>query len=667
MYEIGLIGNPNIGKTTLFNGLTGSNQKTGNWPGVTVGKKEGKYIHKDKSYRIIDLPGTYSLSANSEDERVAMDYIAEGHPDLVIDVVDATNLERNLYLATQIQEMGVKMVLALNMMDEASKIGLDFDLVNLAKDLGVPVVPITASKKKGLEELKNAISLALEEEQNPTKVDYGDENNLIDWLEDKFIQHHTGYPSRWLAIKYAEVDKNLILATRNFGTLSEDSDFQKKIDYLLEEKTSRQLDIIDKKYEHIHRIVLRNLSLPEFPRDSLSQRLDKITTNKYWGIPIFAATMLLVFQLTFFIGEDLLGGFIEGWIDSFQSWSAVKLAAAGVSPFISGFILDGLLAGVATILEFIPIILILFALLSFLEDVGYMARVAYVMDYWMRKFGLQGKSIISMIIGFGCNVPGVMATRMLDNRADRMIAILINPFMSCGAKIPVYAIFSAAFFPKQGGLVMFGLYTVGFILALIGAKILSSTVFKGQTSEFIMELPPYRKPIASNVLRTMWDNVVSFVKRATTIITLVIALLYLLANLPLSAQAYSQASVLGIIGRALAPIFSPMGSGNWEAAVAIISGIPAKEAVVASLGMLYAGASQEGQLVEAIRANFTPLSAVAYMVLTLLYTPCVAVLATVKKETGSIKWMLYMAVGTFIIAYVAAVLVYQLGLLLGFA
>ncbi|HZK41945.1 MAG TPA: ferrous iron transport protein B, partial [Clostridia bacterium] len=399
-----------------------------------------------------------------------------------------------------------------------------------------------------------------------------------------------------------------------------------------------------------------------------SDRIDRILTNKYLGIPIFAVIMLAVFQLTFVVGQDLLGEFAASLVEGLGGLLETFLISVNSPAWLVSFLIDGLIMGVGAVVEFVPLITVLYLLLGLLEDSGYMARAAYVWDDLMRRFGLQGKSFISMIIGFGCNVPGIMSARTLDSRKDRMITMLITPFMSCGAKLPIYSIFIAAFFPGYGGILLFSLYALGILVALVLARIFNRTLFKGEPSFFIMELPPYRMPTLRNVLSNMWNNLSGFVKKAGTIIFLVVTVMWVLAVLPASAEPYSQDSFLGQIGSFLVPIFSLAGFGTWQESVALFAGIPAKEAVVGTLGMLYAGQyMEEGQaLVDAIRQHFTQLTALAYMVMVLLYTPCAATLGIVAKETKSIKWPLFMALYTFAIGWLAAVLVFQVGSLLGF-
>lgn len=657
---VALVGNPNSGKTTFFNALTGSNQRVGNWPGVTVEKKEGLFKYNDQEYRVVDLPGTYSLGAYSEDEVVARDFILTGDPDVVINVVDATNIERNLYLTSQLLEMGKNVVIALNMVDEADKLKIRFDLKKLSKGLNMPVVPTVAAHGKGVDEVIAEAVKLMDKTPIENPIVYGDrieeERGLI---RDKLRSKSLKYPLDWISLKVLEGDEDIIsyLVEEGFGWAkdytSDDLDFE--------------LELIDKRYEFMHRSIKGGVQRPIEEAVTLTDKIDKVVTNKYLGIPIFALIMFLVFQITFAVGEDLLGEMAAGLVESLAESVAGLLVAINAPQWFVAFVAEGVFGGLGAVVEFVPLITVLYLLMGLLEDSGYMARAAYVMDNLMRKLGIQGKTFVSMIVGFGCNVPGIMSTRTLDNKKDRMIALLINPFMSCGAKIPIYSVFIAAFFPKNGGLVLFSMYFLGIIVALIMGKVFSKTLFKGESSYFIMELPPYRIPTLKNVLRNMWDNVSGFLKRAGTTIFIVVTMLWILARVPFGVEPFSESSILGSIGHFISPIFKPAGFGTWQASVSLFAGIPAKEAVIATLGMVYAGVSEGAALENAIRLHFTPLSAVSYMVMTLLYTPCVSVLATVKKETNSYKWMIFTALYTFFIGWVMAVLVFQVGGLLGFS
>ena len=651
MHTIALVGNPNSGKTTLFNAITGSTQHVGNWPGVTVEKKEGFFTYNKEKYSLVDLPGTYTLGAFSEDEIVARDFVLKGNPEVVINVIDATNIKRNLYLTVQLLEMGANVVLALNMMDEAKAKEINIDINKLSDRLNVPIVETSASKKIGIDELLRVTVENIGRKSKSLDISYGEEideeiKNIEKLLENKDFP----YPKRWLAIKILENDKDI-------GSLvSSDSEIKKYLERLKEEDKIYELEIVDKRYDYINSITKGLIKEPE-NTPTTTDKVDRVLTNYIFGIPIFALIMALVFQLTFKIGQDFLGGYVETFIGFIASSVENLLISINAPDLLVSFVSEGFFGGVGAVLVFVPLIVVLYFFLAILEDTGYMARAAYVMDSLMRKVGLQGKSFISMVVGFGCNVPGIMSTRTLDNKKDRMIAILINPFMSCGARLPVYMVFIGAFFPNNGGLVLFLIYALGIAVALIMAKVFSKTLFKGEETHFIMELPPYRLPSMNSVFRDMWEKVWGFLKRAGTVIFLVVTILWVLSMLPAGVEPYSKESLLGRIGSLLAPIFTPAGFGTWQASVSLFAGIAAKEAIVGTLGMLYSPL----ELTEALRMNFTTLSAISYMVMVLLYTPCAATIATVKRETNSVKWALFMAVYTFLLGYIMVVVVYQIG------
>ncbi|HZJ77120.1 MAG TPA: ferrous iron transport protein B, partial [Oscillospiraceae bacterium] len=619
-------------------------------------------------YNVVDLPGTYSLGAFTEDEIVARDFILRGNPDVVINVIDSTNIERNLYLTTQLLEMGVKVIVVLNMIDEAESKNIRLGVKTLSKKLGAPVVTTVASKKRGIDELiRQTVKLMDVEENLGPHISYGDEidkeiENIKGFLSDKVLE----YPPEWIAIKLVEGDQYIHDLIKKDEVSSSDSGFRNILSDIEKKGEDYELEIVNKRYEFVKDVTKVSVIRPREVVKTITDKLDSILIHKYWGFPIFVLIMFVLFQLTFVIGEDLLGELMVTGMDALGHAIEVFLININSPGWVIAFTTEGLIGGLGAIMEFIPLIVVLYMLMGILEDSGYMARAAYIMDNIMRKLGLQGKTFISMIVGFGCNVPGIMATRTLESRRDRMIAILINPFMSCGAKLLIYLVFIAAFFPNNGGLVLFIIYFIGILVALIMGKIFSKTLFKGETTDFIMELPPYRKPVPGNVLRNMWDNVYGFLKRAGTVIFAVVIVLWILAVLPVGVEPYGAESILGKIGLFTAPIFKPAGFGTWQAAVGLFSGIAAKEAVVTTLGMVYAGVGEGTKLISAIQEAFTPLTSISFMIMTLLYTPCAATLAIIKKETNSVKWAIFAAIYTFVIGWAMAVLVFQVGSLLGF-
>ena len=668
MLTIALAGNPNCGKTSLFNLLTKSRQHIGNWPGVTVEKKEGTLKFKGEIYKVIDLPGTYSLGAYSEDEIVARNYILKDKPDVVINVVDATNLERNLYLTTQLIEMGANVVIALNMIDQAESLNIEIDTNKLSKRLGVPIIKTSAFKNRGIEELIET-SIHSKKNEKLININYGEdiENEIknLSYLLEAY-KNKLEFPVNWTALKLLENDEYIKdkvkqLNSPSIFTKLEESNktIEKNIGF------EADMSIVDKRYSFISSITEDVIKKPSKKQVTTTEKIDKIVTNKYLGIPIFALIMYCLYELTFIIGAGI------------QEWFGDLIAKAGVivSDFIAnmgapellvGFINDGLFGGVGAVLSFLPLIMVMYFLLGLLEDSGYMARAAYVMDRLMRGLGLHGKTFVSMIVSVGCNVPGIMSTRTLENKKDRMIAILINPFISCGARMPIYAVFVEAFFPTHQGLVLFSLYVLGIIVALISGKIFSKTLFKGESSYFVMELPAYRMPSIKNVFLLMWEKAGAFFKKAGMIIFPMMIVLWALSVLPLGVEPNSEHSILGMIGSFVAPLFVLAGYGTWQAGVSLITGILAKESVVATMGMIYAGVEEGEALINVIQQVFTPLSAVSFLVMTLLYTPCLAALGVIKRETNSMKWTIFSAVYTFVIALVLSTLVYQVGLLLGF-
>lgn len=668
MLTIALAGNPNCGKTSLFNLLTKSRQHIGNWPGVTVEKKEGTLKFKGESYKVIDLPGTYSLGAYSEDEIVARNYILKDKPDVVINVVDATNLERNLYLTTQLMEMGANVIIALNMIDQAEALNIEIDTNKLSKRLGVPIIKTSALKNRGIEELIET-SIHSKKNQKLININYGEDieneiKNLSSLLET--YKNKLEFPVNWTALKLLENDEYIkdkikqLNAPSIFNKLEESNKtIEKNIGF------EADMSIVDKRYSFISSITEDVIKKPSEKQVTTTEKIDKIVTNKYLGIPIFALIMYCLYELTFIIGAG-----IQEWFGDLIAKAGVIVSEwfsnMGAPELLVGFIDKGLFGGVGAVLSFLPLIMVMYFLLGLLEDSGYMARAAYVMDRLMRGLGLHGKTFVSMIVSVGCNVPGIMSTRTLENKKDRMIAILINPFISCGARMPIYAVFVEAFFPSHQGLVLFSLYVLGIIVALISGKIFSKTLFKGESSYFVMELPAYRMPSIKNVFLLMWEKAGAFFKKAGMIIFPMMIVLWTLSVLPIGVEPNSEHSILGMIGSFVAPLFVLAGYGTWQAGVSLITGILAKESVVSTMGMVYAGVEEGEALINVIQQVFTPLSAVSFLVMTLLYTPCLAALGAIKRETNSMKWTIFSAVYTFVIALVLSTLVYQVGLLLGF-
>ena len=665
---VALVGNPNSGKTTVFNNLTGAHQSVGNWPGVTVEKKEGKININGEVLRIIDLPGTYNLGNYSEDERIARDFILFEKPEIIINIVDATNLERNLYLTFQLLEMGARVVLALNMSDELKIKQMNIDSEKLALLIGIPVVPTVAIHGEGLNELlQEVLRESKKKDLRSFAVDYGKEieNEIIN------LDHHlllnlsweNSDKSRWFAIKLLEGEMNTLqklvknLNIERFIPIRDKA--VKRLENLLGEEVESL--IAERRYDFIQKIVAQAITRKETSEAqlSLSDKIDRIVTNRYIGIPLFLFAMWALFQFTFKVGDPFIG-YIEGFFEWLTGVIEPWLVGLGASELLRSFVLDGVIGGLGSVLVFIPNIFLLFLAISLLEDSGYMARAAYIMDRFMHTLGLHGKSFIPFLIGFGCNVPAIMATRTLENRRDRLITILINPLMSCSARLPVYILFAGAFFGAHQGLVIFSLYLMGIVLAILMGIVFKKFLFKGESSHFVMELPPYRLPTLKNTWIHIWGRLSSFIRRAGTIIFAVVILIWVLSNLPAGVEFASQESFLGRIGSALAPIFKPAGFGTWQAAVALLFGVLAKEVVVGTLAVLY-GIAELGLSESLIVHSWTPLSAYAFMVMTLIYVPCVATIGTIKRETNSWGWTLFVVAYTLILGWLVAVLIFQIG------
>lgn len=671
---IALAGNPNSGKTTLFNALTGARHHVGNWAGVTVEKKEGRFKHKDTEMIGVDLPGTYSLSPYSLEEKIARNYIVEESPDVVVNIVDASNIERNLYLSVQLIELGKPVVIALNMMDVAKSRGYKIDVDKLSSLLGVPVVPIVASKKQGINDLLDA-AVKVRENKNMAKgnhVDYGKqlEKKITETMESlKSNSKVSKYDLRWIALRVIEEDEE-IMELLNEKHTSNTSDEIAATSEALEISLEDDFEslIADRRYNHITNIISKSVKKPAAQGLTTSDKVDKILTNRWLGIPIFALIMMGVFYFTF----DLVGNVFLDKIDVFfaetlSGWATSALTSINAAAWLQSLIVDGIIGGVGGVLVFLPNIICLFLAISLLEDSGYMARVAFIMDRLMRKIGLSGKAFIPMILGFGCNAPAIMGTRTLEDENDRLAAILINPFMSCSARLPVYTLFAAAFFPEKEKFVVFSLYLLGVVVAIIVGLIFKKTLFKSDGMPFVMELPPYRIPTLKGTLITVWERAKGFLIKAGTLIFGASMVLWFVLGFNFTGPVDLTESIGASIGRVFAPVFAPLGFGNWQAALSLITGILAKEVVVSNMSIIY-GLGEEaaaGAFGQTLGATFNQLTAYAFMAFVLLYTPCVGVIGAIKRETNSWKWTIFSIVYQFAVAWIVAMLIYQIGSLIG--
>lgn len=628
--SVALTGNPNTGKSTIFNELTGARQKIGNWPGVTVDKKVGYVRHNDKDIMIVDLPGTYSVNARSPEERIVIDYLMENHTDLVVDVVDSSNIERNLFLTLQLLEKGIPLIIDLNMQDEAKKRGIKIDVKKLEKFLGFPVLLTVARDGSSLKNMLNVFtSISMD--------GYG--------------------PSEKLQAHIAKV---------------------KEIEATVTDDKARQEQLIELRYGFIDEIIRESVTFSHVGATT-SEKIDHVLANGILAIPAFLLIMYAVFQITFeWIGQPIADFVDELVNDQFLGWASETLADAGVADWMQSLVCDGIIGGVGSVITFVPLIFILFFCLSFLDGTGYMARVAFIMDPIMRRCGLTGKGVMPLMMGFGCGVPSIMGARALDTEKDRMLSIMAAPFLTCGAKLPIMALFAAMFFPDDAANVVFAMYVVGVIMAIVSTKLLSHTTFKDDNSTFLLELPPYRMPDMKTVLLETWDKGKGYLVKAGTIIFLGCVILWFLSAFNSEGMVEDlNDSFLASIGSVIGSLFVFQGFGNWEAGAAVLSGILAKESVVSTIGILYgmpdisaeaedAVETAETMLSTGMGSAFTPLSAIAFMVFSQLYTPCVTALGTIKKEAGGFKWMVFAAVYMFVLAWVVSLLVYQIGSLLGF-
>lgn len=678
-YRFALAGNPNSGKTTLFNRLTGSNAHVGNWPGVTVERKEGKCKRVKENVTIIDLPGIYSLSPYTPEEIVARNFLAQEKPDVIINIVDATNIERNLYLTTQLLELGIPTIIALNMMDEVKLRGDVIDAASLEKQLGVPVVPITATKNQGIKELlERAISLdknhelAIKSALQNTKL-----NGSITEISD--LLKKANYPNPlYNAIKLLEKDQKVI------EDLKLSSSLASAINGIVArtEKAEGDLEtlIADLRYKYISSAISKHVRKGRKEGElSFSDKVDKVVTNRILGIPIFLVIMFAVFQISLGpIAAIVADPFAELTGETIPEWVATLLENIGASELVTGLVIDGIFAGIGAVLGFLPLVVILMLCLSLLEDIGYMSRIAFVMDRVFRRFGLSGKAFVPLLMGYGCGVPAIMATRTLEDDRSRRLAVTLMPFMSCGARIPVYAVFAGAFFASSQGLVTFSIYALGIVVAMLSCLILNKTVFKGEAAPFVMELPPYRIPTLRSVLLHTWEKAKGYVIKVGTILLSMSVVIWVLQTFDFSFTMVEDSadSIFGVIGKVIAPLFTWNGFGiirdstevHWQVGAALLTGLIAKEAVVSTLGILYISQGTEeltAALGSALQLHFTPLAAFSVMVFVLLYAPCFAAIATAKKELVSWKWTLFTVAYQCGIAWVVSLLVYQVGRILG--
>ncbi|MBO4650413.1 MAG: ferrous iron transport protein B [Clostridiales bacterium] len=658
-----LAGNQNSGKTTLFNQLTGSNQHVGNFPGVTVDRKSGA-IKGHPETEITDLPGIYSMSPYTAEEIVSRQFILDEKPCGIINIVDATNIERNLYLTMQLMELNVPMVLALNMMDEVRGNGGSILVNQMEHELGVPVVPISAAKNEGIHELVDHALHIAKYQERPGRLDFCDENDkggaihrclhsIMILIEDHAKE--AGIPERFAATKLVEGDPRVL------NRLNLDQNEKETLEHIIlqmeeESGMDRSAAIADMRFTFIQKLVDRTVIKPKESKEhQRSRAIDKILTGKYTAIPAFVLIMAAVFFLTFNVIGAFFQGLLESGIDTLTEVVDSALVSWNVNEVVHSLIIDGIFTGIGSVLSFLPVIVTLFFFLSLLEDTGYMARIAFVMDKFLRKLGLSGRSIVPMLIGFGCTVPGVMASRTLPSERDRKLTILLTPFMSCSAKLPIYGFFASTFFPKYSGLIMIALYFIGIFMAIIVALISKRTLFKGKAVPFVMELPNYRMPGAKNVGQLLWEKAKDFLQRAFTIIFIASIVIWFLQSFDTSLTLVddSSKSILAVVAGYIAPVFSPLGFGDWRFSTALISGFMAKESVVSTLNVLVGSG-------DAILPLLTPVSAMALLTFSLLYTPCVAAVASVKRELGA-KWAAGVVIFQCVIAWIAAYAITLIG------
>lgn len=662
-----LIGNQNCGKTTLFNQLTGSSQHVGNFPGVTVEKKEGTILrHKDAS--VVDLPGIYSLSPYTAEEVVTRDFLLDGGVDAVINIVDATNIERNLYLTLQLIELQLPMVIALNMMDEVRSAGTYIDIDKLSEALDVPVVPVSASKNEGVSELITVLSDIGKTGKRPRKTDFceGPVHTAIHSVAHLVEENarKTGVPLRFAATKVVDGDKYMIQRLAlNDSQLDIVGHIVDEMESAL--KTDREAALADMRYDYIEKLCssfVRKHGDGETKEQKRSAKMDTVLTSKYFGIPIFLGIMFLIFWLTFGVIGTPLSDLLASGIDALSKLCEEAMTSWGVNAAVKSLVINGIFVGVGSVLSFLPIIITLFFFLSILEDSGYMARIAFIMDKLLRKIGLSGRSFVPMLIGFGCSVPAIMSARTLSSTRDRRMTILLVPFMSCSAKLPIYALFTAVFFPDNAPFVMICLYVGGIIMGILSALIFKNTVFRGKPVPFVMELPSYRFPSAKNVILHMWEKAKDFLVKAFTIIFVANIVIWFLQSFDTGFNlVQGQDSMLASIGRFVSVVFRPLGFGDWRAATALITGLSAKETVISTLAILTGSASASQPLLQTVFVSTA--SVVSFLTFTLLYMPCVASFSAMRREMGKTRYAVYAMCYYTTLAWIVAFIVYRIALL----
>jgi len=703
--RIALAGNPNAGKTSLFNALTGAHHKVGNYPGVTVEKLEGSRFRGGLEYRFIDLPGIYSLTAYSIDEVVARDFLLDERPDIIVDVLDSTNLERNLFLCLQFQELGIPVVGALNMSDEAKVKGIEIDEVALSALLGIRMVRTVGTKGAGIEGLLDAIEETSREFQDQLKsIQYGEElESRLEPIQAALAmdgEFSSRYPARWLAVKLVEKDENAFERLAEHKAGASIAQKAREASVWLEKHYGKDAEVVvsEQRYGYIRGAAKEAVHLVKKPSFSVTEAIDRMIMNRFLSLPVFVLVLWGVFELTF-----KLGAYPQGWLQNFFSWLGGAISGALPDGFLRSLLVDGIIAGVGSVFSFVPLIIILFFLLSLLEDVGYMSRAAFATDKGLHAFGLHGQSVFPMMLGFGCSVPAIMAARTLKSRRDRIVTILVIPFMSCGAKLPVYVLLAAAFFPKNPGGAVMAIYAIGVVMSLLVALVFKRTILKGDPTPFVMELPPYRAPTLRGVLWHVWEKTASYLKKMGTVIMAASIIIWAITNFPVyklspseteavktayatqhpdasadavhaaidiaASEAAMEHSAAGAIGKFVQPVFAPIGF-DWKLSVATITGFAAKEVIVSTLGILYRAPESEeggnGTLSDALRADlhWSPLLAFVLMVFTLAIPPCIAAMATIKGELGW-KWLGFEFLFLFAVGWLLSFAVFQIGSLAG--